>query len=82
MNCSVFDTTLIIILAISPPAPNLFMTLHFLRLSQAAMAKFDEVKEQSATGLQHSIEQHKYTEISVDLMSSYVLVPEGGLMKK
>ncbi|XP_048251088.1 vacuolar protein sorting-associated protein 13A-like isoform X4 [Haliotis rufescens] len=52
------------------------------QLSQAAMAKFDEVKEQSATGLQHSIEQHKYTEISVDLMSSYVLVPEGGLMKK
>ncbi|XP_067654011.1 intermembrane lipid transfer protein VPS13A-like isoform X3 [Haliotis asinina] len=52
------------------------------QLSQAAMAKFDEVKEQSATGLQHSIEQHKYTEISVDLMSSYVLVPEGGFMKK
>ncbi|XP_041355806.1 vacuolar protein sorting-associated protein 13A-like isoform X2 [Gigantopelta aegis] len=51
------------------------------QLSQAAMATFDDIKEQSATGLQHAIEQRKYTEITVDLMSSYIIVPEGGFMK-
>ncbi|KAK6178554.1 hypothetical protein SNE40_013319 [Patella caerulea] len=52
------------------------------QLSNAAMAKFDEIKEQSTAGLQHAIEQRKYTEISVDVMSSYVMVPEGGFMKE
>ena len=46
------------------------------------MEKFDEIKEQSSTGIQHAIEQHKYTDISVDLMSSYVIVPEGGILKE
>ena len=46
------------------------------------MAKFDEIKEQSSTGIQYAIEQHKYTDISVDLMSSYVIVPEGGVMRE
>ena len=50
------------------------------RFSQAAMAKFDDIKEQSTTGIQHALEQHSYTEISLNLMSSYVLIPEGGLM--
>ena len=52
------------------------------RLSQAAMSKYEQMKEQSATGLQHAIEQKKYTEIAVDLKSSYVIVPHGGLLRK
>nr|KAG5695914.1 hypothetical protein BaRGS_017352 [Batillaria attramentaria] len=51
------------------------------QFSQAAMAQFEEMKEMSATGMQHAIEQHKYTDISVDLASSYVIVPQGGIMK-
>ena len=46
------------------------------------MEKFDEIKEQSATGIQYAIEQHKYTDISVDLMSSYIIMPEGGVLKE
>jgi vacuolar protein sorting-associated protein 13A/C len=54
----------------------------YCRLSQAAVAKFEEIKEQSATGLQHAIEQRKYTEISVDLQPSYVIIPDQGYYKK
>ena len=54
----------------------------FFRFSQAAMEKFDEIKEQSSTGIQYAIEQHKYTDISVDLMSSYIIMPEGGVLKE
>ncbi len=46
------------------------------------MAKFDEIKEQTATGLQHVIEQHKYTDINIDLKPSYVIIPHGGVYKK
>lgn len=46
------------------------------------MAKFNEVKQMSTTGLKHAIEQHKFTDIVVDLKSSYVIVPEGGFNRK
>jgi vacuolar protein sorting-associated protein 13A/C len=46
------------------------------------MSKFDEIKEQSATGLQHAIDLKKYTEIAVDLQPSYVIVPHGGKWTK
>lgn len=52
------------------------------QFSQAAMAKFDEIKEQSSAGIQHAIESHKYTDINVHLMSSYVIIPEGGIMRE
>ena len=32
------------------------------------MSKYEQIKEQSATGLQHAIEQKKYTEIAVDFI--------------
>ncbi|XP_021375808.1 vacuolar protein sorting-associated protein 13A-like isoform X2 [Mizuhopecten yessoensis] len=53
-----------------------------LQLSQAAVAKFEDLKEQSATGLQHAIDQRKYTDIRIDVKSSYVIIPEGGFYKK
>lgn len=56
--------------------------LLFSRLSEAAVAKFEQIKEQSATGLQHAIEQRKYTEISVDLQPSYVIIPDKGYYTK
>ena len=46
------------------------------------MAKFDELKEQTATGLQHAIDQHKYTDIDVDLQPTYVMVPQTGVYKE
>ncbi|XP_052785478.1 intermembrane lipid transfer protein VPS13A-like [Mya arenaria] len=52
------------------------------QLSQAAMSKYEDIKEQTATGMQHAIDQQKYTEISVDLQSSYVIVPHGGIWTK
>ncbi|XP_033726256.1 vacuolar protein sorting-associated protein 13A-like isoform X3 [Pecten maximus] len=53
-----------------------------LQLSQVAVAKFEDFKEQSATGLQHAIDMRKYTDIRIDVKSSYVIVPEGGFYKK
>ncbi|KAL4216396.1 Vacuolar protein [Mactra antiquata] len=52
------------------------------QLSQAAMAKYEDIKEQSASGLQHAIDQKKYMEISVDLKPSYIIVPHGGIWRK
>ena len=46
------------------------------------MAKFEDLKEQSATGLQHAIQQRKYTDIKVNLQPTQVLVPEGGVYKR
>lgn len=57
-------------------------SVYLKQLSQAAMAKFNEVKQMSTTGLKHAIEQHKFTDIVVDLKSSYVIVPEGGFNRK
>ena len=54
----------------------------FFRLQAAAMAKFESIKEQTATGLQHAIDEHKYTDISVDLKPSYVIIPETGSYKE
>ncbi|XP_065940396.1 intermembrane lipid transfer protein VPS13A isoform X3 [Magallana gigas] len=56
--------------------------VYLKQLSRAAMAKFEDIKEQSATGLKHAIEQHKYTDIRVDLKPSYVIIPHGGIYKK
>ncbi|XP_052084958.1 intermembrane lipid transfer protein VPS13A-like isoform X11 [Mytilus californianus] len=56
--------------------------VYLQQLSQAAVAKFEQIKEQSATGLQHAIEQRKYTEISVDLQPSYVIIPDKGYYTK
>ncbi|XP_056003796.1 intermembrane lipid transfer protein VPS13A-like isoform X2 [Ostrea edulis] len=56
--------------------------VYLKQLSRAAMAKFEDIKEQSATGLKHAIEQHKYTDIRVDLKPSYVIIPHGGYYKK
>ena len=46
------------------------------------MDKFEDLKEQSATGLQHAIEQKKYTDIKIDLKPAVVIIPQGGLYKK
>ncbi|KAK3093140.1 hypothetical protein FSP39_011676 [Pinctada imbricata] len=56
--------------------------VHLQQLSQAAMQKFEDIKEQSATGLQHAIEQKKYTDIKIDLQPSLVIVPQTGFYKK
>ncbi|XP_036365427.1 vacuolar protein sorting-associated protein 13A [Octopus sinensis] len=57
-------------------------SVYLKQLSQAAMAKFNEVKQLSTTGLKHAIEQHKFTDICVYLKSSYVIVPESGFNRK
>ncbi|XP_078330281.1 intermembrane lipid transfer protein VPS13A-like isoform X6 [Crassostrea virginica] len=56
--------------------------VYLKQLSRAAVAKFEDIKEQSASGLKHAIEQHKYTDIRVDLKPSYVIIPHGGYYKK
>ena len=43
------------------------------------MAKFEELKEETATGLQHAIAQRKYTEITVNIKPTHVIMPENGV---
>ena len=57
-------------------------SVHLKQLQSAAMAKFEDLKEQTATGLQHAIQHRKYTDINVDLKPTQVMVPEGGVYKK
>ena len=46
------------------------------------MAKFEELKEQTATGLQHAISQRKYTEITVNIKPTYIIMPERGVYRR
>ena len=46
------------------------------------MAKFEDLKEQTAAGLQHAIQQRKYTDIRVNLKPTQVMVPYNGRYEK
>lgn len=48
------------------------------QLQAVAGSRLAELKEMSATGLQHVIEKHAVLDLKVDLMASYVLVPYCG----
>ncbi|BFZ25790.1 hypothetical protein BsWGS_28827 [Bradybaena similaris] len=52
------------------------------QLSNAAMAKYDDIKTQTAAGVAHMMSERKYADIDVLLMPSYVIVPETGELKK
>ena len=56
--------------------------LHPHRLQAAAMMKFELMKEQTTSGLAHVIEQHKYTDITVDLQPCHLIVPDQGLYRR
>lgn len=46
------------------------------------MAKYDDIKTQTAAGVAHMMSERKYADIDVLLMPSYVIVPETGELKK
>ncbi|CAG2215319.1 VPS13A_C [Mytilus edulis] len=56
--------------------------VYLQELAQSAVAKFEKIKEQSATGLRYAIDQKKRIEISVDLQPSCVIIPEKGYYTK
>ena len=45
------------------------------------MAKLEQVKAQTTAGLQYALEQRKFTEITVSLQPTYVIVPENGVYR-
>ncbi|XP_077994048.1 intermembrane lipid transfer protein VPS13A-like isoform X3 [Glandiceps talaboti] len=53
--------------------------VHLKQLQAAAMSRIDAFKSQSATGLTYMIHTRKVTDISVDLKSSYVIIPKNGV---
>lgn len=53
------------------------LTLNF-RLSEATAHSLDNVKQMTATGLQHAIEQHTSLELNIDIDAPYVLIPYAG----
>lgn len=52
------------------------------QLQAAAGTKLAEIKEKSALGMQHIIEEHKRLELKIDMMPSYIVIPHGGFYKK
>jgi len=46
------------------------------------MAKLESVKQQSATGMQYALERKKFTEISVSLQPTCVIIPDNGVYRK
>lgn len=53
-----------------------------LRLQAAAGTKLAEIKEKSALGMQHIIEEHKRLELKIDMMASYIVIPHSGFYRK
>lgn len=49
------------------------------RLSEATANSLNNVKQMTATGLQHAIEKHGSMEIEVDIHAPYIIVPYGGV---
>lgn len=45
----------------------------------AASTRLANMKEMSATGLQYAIQKQAYTEIKIDIIAPYVLVPYKGV---
>jgi hypothetical protein len=55
-------------------------TLYFIwRLQATAESTLADIKEKSATGLQHAIQQQSVLDLSVDLQAPYIIIPHGGL---
>nr|XP_039248521.1 vacuolar protein sorting-associated protein 13C-like isoform X1 [Styela clava] len=48
------------------------------QIRAAAFAAYEDLREQTATGLKHAMATRKITDISVNIMSSYVVVPKNG----
>lgn len=48
------------------------------QIRAAAALAYEDIKDQTATGLQHVMETRKITDIDVQLMSSYVVMPKNG----
>lgn len=60
----------------------LILIFKCFRLQAAAGTKLAEMKEKSAIGMQHIIDEHKRLELKIDMMASYVVIPHGGFYKK
>ena len=52
------------------------------RLQSVALAKLEEIKEQTASGLQYVIDQHKYAEIDVQLAPTCLLIADNGVYQR
>jgi len=52
------------------------------RLQAAAMAKLESVRQQTATGMTYALERKKFTDISVSLQPTCVIVPDKGVYRK
>ncbi|XP_063050952.1 vacuolar protein sorting-associated protein 13A [Engraulis encrasicolus] len=48
-------------------------------LTNATLMKLEQFKDRTATGLMYVIETQKVLDLKVNLMASYVIVPQGGL---
>ena len=60
----------------------IYLFLLLQRLQAAAGTKLAEIKEKSALGMQHIIEEHKRLELKIDMMPSYIVIPHGGFYRK
>ncbi|XP_048586982.1 intermembrane lipid transfer protein VPS13A-like isoform X2 [Nematostella vectensis] len=55
--------------------------VHLQELSAAAMSGLEALKTASKASLAYAVEHHKVTDINLDVMSPYILIPEKGCMQ-
>ncbi|KAK2175844.1 hypothetical protein NP493_702g01015, partial [Ridgeia piscesae] len=53
--------------------------VHLKQLRFSAMSRFEELKEQTATGLLHAVQTRTYADIRVNFQPSYIILPQGGI---
>lgn len=58
------------------------MFFYFYRLTAAAFAKYDDIKERSATGLSYALEKQTRLKLDVEIQPTCVQIYEGGVFDK
>lgn len=52
------------------------------RMQTAALAKFQEVKQQTVSGLKNSLQERKFIDVAVCLQPTHLIVPENGVYNR
>uniref|UniRef100_A0A8B9CKS9 Vacuolar protein sorting 13 homolog A n=1 Tax=Anser brachyrhynchus TaxID=132585 RepID=A0A8B9CKS9_9AVES len=79
--CKAFDTVLYDILRTINSLVDFFRppkNVHLEQLTSATLMKLEEFREKTSTGLLYIIETQKVLDLKINLMASYIIVPQKG----
>ena len=52
------------------------------RIQTAAYAKLEEIREETAVNIRRLIEDHKYVDVRIHIMPTYILIPDYGIARR